>query len=400
MNLIEQLSREFGDAVDTTEATLADAVNAVVPEAIAAPRTEEAARALLEWCGREDVALIPRGGGSRIGVGARPERCDLIVSTRHLTQILDHDEGNATVSAGAGITLADLDAAVGKVGQFVPLDGARDGSGSTLGGAIAANRNGSSKLKYNSPRDQVVGLHAALSDGRLVKAGSKVVKNVSGYDLNKLFIGSQGSLGLITEVTIRLRPNDVASSIWRCEPDTWHEAAQIAQQIVNGPFEPTSLQFKHETDDFTLTARFDGGQAAVQSQLDRLPPTVEAPSIATETIAPQLRLCAVLPLQSALDWAKRAQESGSSRVTWECGIGIVCAEYAELPENAIELVNRLRAVATEASGTVVVERAPSPLKSPDFVWGEKPASWSLMQRLKASYDPAGVCSPGRGVGGL
>jgi len=343
---------------------------------------------------------VPRGGGSGIGVGARPQRCDLIVSTRHLTNVLDHDEGNATVSAQAGISLAELNSTVGVVGQFVSLDGARDGSGGTLGGAVAANRNGSSKLKYGSPRDQVVGLHAALSDGRLVKAGSKVVKNVSGYDLNKIFIGSRGSLGLITEVTIRLRPNDVASSVWRCEPDTWQEAAQIAQQIVNGPFDPTSLQFQHETDDFSLVARFDGGEAAVQSQLDRLPPTVDTSNPSIVTTPPQLRLCAVLPLQNALDWAKRAQESGSSRVTWECGLGIVRVEYAELPDNATALVSNLRNFAVEASGVVVVEHAPAELKSPEFVWGEPPASWGLMQRLKASYDPAGVCSLGRFVGGL
>lgn len=400
MNLLQRLQSEFGDAVETWAATSDDAVDEVAPRAVAAPRDEDAAQVLMGWCGREKVVLIPRGGGSAMGFGAKPEGCNLIVSTQYLNRVLDHDEGNATVSAQAGISLSELDQVVGRRGQFVPLDGARDGSRSTLGGAIATNRTGSSKLKYGAPRDLIVGLHAALSDGRLVKAGSKVVKNVSGYDLNKIFIGSHGSLGLITEVTLRLRPNDVASRVWRSTPASWEEAAQTAQQIVNGPFEPTSLQLKSAAGSFRLTAQFDGGEAAVQAQLDRLPPTIDSISNSPKVDAGVLQLCAVLPMQSAFDWARRAQESGSPKVLWECGLGTVRVVYSELPDNVSEIVQALRATANAVGGAMIVEQAPAAMKTSEFVWGETPQSWKLMQQLKHKYDPARVCAPGRFVGGL
>jgi glycolate oxidase FAD binding subunit len=193
MDLQDRLNEEFGSAVEIAHAGGDDAVDGVRPQLVAAPTDEAVAQALAGWCGREKIAVVARGGGSKIGWGAPPSRCDLILSSRHLNKVVDHDTGNATVTAQSGINLVELDRQMREQGQFLPLD-FDDHPGATLGGVTATNHSGATRLRYKTPRDLVVGFTAVLSDGRLIKNASKVVKNVSGYDLGKLFVGSYGSL--------------------------------------------------------------------------------------------------------------------------------------------------------------------------------------------------------------
>ena len=391
------IESEFGDAVEIHLADESDAVAGVLPQLVAAPRDDEAARALVKWCGQNNFAFIPRGGGSKLHIGARPSRCDLIISTRHLNTVVEHDEGNATVQAGAGISIDHLNEIVNRRGQFVPLDWSTPEA--TLGGVVATNHFLSTKLRYGAPRDLVVGLHAALSDGRFVKAGSKVVKNVSGYDLNKLFLGSFGSLGLITQVTIRLRPNDELQKFWQKPFATFAEAETASQQIFNGAFEPAILRVVAQGSGVLLQARFDGGQASVSTQLARLPES-EANEISENRSNNELEIRAQLPLMRGAKWAQSALALGASRVLWDCGLGAVRAEWETAPDNTISIVEDLRKSAIQSEGFIVVERAPEELKTPDFVWGEKRSDFALMQSLKSTLDAANVCAPGRFIGGI
>jgi glycolate oxidase FAD binding subunit len=272
----------------------------------------------------------------------------------------------------------------------VPLEG---GENATLGGTIATDHFGGAKLKYGAPRDLVTGLHVALSDGRLVKAGGKVVKNVSGYDLNKLFIGSFGALGLITEVTIRLRPVPEVSREWRNAAPSWDDAAQLATDILNGAYEPTFLRVIWDENGATVSSEFEGGEAAVKAQLDRLPQDGNDIEMREPHGAWLLR--AHLPLKTAASWAQYARQVGATSVLWETGLGIVRAAFEGAPD-----VNALRAQAEGAGGFLIVENAPVEAKNPDFVWGAPRADFALMKKLKHSYDAANVCAPGRFVGGL
>lgn len=394
-NLRHNLQSEFGADLELSDAR---AVSGVLPACQAAPKNEDAARALVTWCGKNDVAFVPVGGQTKIHIGAKPSRCDLLISTRLLNAVLEHDEGNATVQAQSGIALDDLNAIVGERGQFVPLGWSTPGA-ATLGGVVASNHFGATKLRYGAPRDLVIGLRAALSDGRDVKAGSKVVKNVSGYDLNKLFVGSFGTLGLMTQVTIRLRPHDAKREIWRKNFTSWKEAEAFAQHISNGAFEPAILCAVAQEKHISLTARFDGGEAAVNSQLEKLPPPeADAPLEFLENS--ELELRATLPIARAAAWAQNAQQAGATRVLWDCGLGEVRAEFAQIPDNAESLVAKLREQATQYEGFVAVERAPDELKNPDCVWGAPRGDFALMQSLKRAFDTADVCAPGRLIGGL
>lgn len=409
MPLIQHLQSEFGEAVEVRAALPGDAIDEVAPQTVAAPRDEAAAVALMAWCGREQVAVIARGGGSKIEIGARPSRFDLLLSTEHLNAVIEHDAGNATVTAGAGINLHQLNQAVAQGGQFVPLDFQTEGSAfcgdATLGGVVACNHAGATKVRYGAPRDLVVGLHAALSDGRLVRAGSKVVKNVSGYDLNKLFVGSFGTLGLITQVTLRLRPRDEASALWHADFQSWPGAVSQAMDILDGPFEPALLRLQTRERGLRLLARFDGVAASVNAQTARLPTAEAGDAEGGNNDAANFRdffmndapvqLRAVLPLRLAAAWAQHAERVGATHIMWDCATGTVRASFEQVPD-----VGALRERAAQNGGALVVERAPAEWKTPDFVWGAPQSDFFLARRLKEKFDAAGVCAPGRFVGGL
>ena len=392
MPIQSQLRAEFGDALEFL-APDAASVDEITPQTFVAPRDEETARALMQFCGREKLALIFIGNASKIEIGAPPQRFDVGISTRHLNQIFDFDAGNATVEAGAGISLSALNFAVAGAKQFVPLDD----EGATLGGAVACNAFGAAKLKWGAPRDLVVGLHAMLSDGRHVKGGAKVVKNVAGYDLPKLFIGSFGSLGLISRVTIRLRAADAATARW-CELfDSLNELEKRADEIANGPFEPTLLRAIWRGANWILRAQFDGGQGAVAAQLKRLPATIET-EIETQTAPkPNWQLRAQLPITRATSWLRAAREHAATALDWDCALGIARANFHDCSPS---IVAQLRALAAADGGYLRVERAPLEHKTPALIWGTPRADAHLMRALKASYDAANVCAPGRFIGGI
>jgi len=398
----EVLQREFGEAVEVRAATQDEAVGGVSPSLVATPQSEEAAASLVTWCGRENRAFIAQGGGTKMILGAVPKRCDLLISTAKLNTIHEHDEGNATVEVGSGITLSALDETLRAQRQFVPIEYS---IASTLGGAVAIDQTGSIALKYGTPRDLVVGLHVALSDGRLVKAGGKVVKNVSGYDLNKLFIGSLGTLGLITRVIIRLRPMDELGAICRATFARFEDAAKIAWQLFDGAFEPTSLRLSSTRNGHEIVVRFDGVRASVQSQTARLK-NLNA-DFGCDELDDSARLMtpsenaflvearARLPLRLAPDWIAVAQTNGATQTVWDCGLGIVRASFDDVPDIAV-----LRQAAQTCGGHLRLERAPDEVCTWQNVRGETGDDFFLMQRLKAKFDPTDICAPGRFVGGL
>ena len=390
MSLQNQLQTEFGDSLELL-APDEFAVSAAQPQIAVAPRDEDAARALMQFCGREKLALIAIGNATKIEIGAPPTRFDVAISTRHLNQIFDHDAGNATIEAGAGVSLRDLNAAVASAGQFVPLDD----DGATLGGAVACNAFGASKLKWGAPRDLVVGLHAMLSDGRHVKGGAKVVKNVAGYDLPKLFVGSFGSLGLISRVTIRLRADDAATAAWCERFDSLNELEKRVDEITNGAFEPTLLRATWNGESWLLRAKFDGGQGAVAAQLERLPATADFDDSAAIQSNWQLR--AQLPITRGIHWAHNARPLGARHLDWDCGLGIVRASFGDCSP---QIVAQLRELAEKESGYLRVEKAPTEQKTPDLIWGMERADAKLMRALKTAYDPANVCALGRFIGGI
>ncbi len=206
--------------------TAADAVGGVTPGWVAAPGSVAEASAVLAAAAELDLAVLPRGTGSRLAWGAPPRRCDLVVETRRLDEVLEHAAGDLVVRVQAGVRLGQLAARLGEAGQRLPLDPPGDG---TVGGMLAAGVAGPLRLRFGAPRDLLIGITVVRADGTVAKAGGKVVKNVAGYDLGKLFAGSAGTLGLITEAIFRLHPRPAAAA-WVSA--SYSAAAHAARALI------------------------------------------------------------------------------------------------------------------------------------------------------------------------
>jgi glycolate oxidase FAD binding subunit len=184
-----------------------DAVAGVVPAFVAAPASTQEAADLLRAAAAAGLAVVPRGSGTGFGWGSPPSRCDLVVNLRSMDQVIEHEAGDLVVRVQAGLTIGQLASALAPAGQELALDVPAE---ATVGGVVATGTTGPRRLRYGAPRDLLIGLTVVRADGVIARSGGKVVKNVAGYDIGKLFAGSHGTLGLITEATFRLHPRPAA----------------------------------------------------------------------------------------------------------------------------------------------------------------------------------------------
>lgn len=218
-----------------------DAIDGRLPALYCRPGSPEQVAAVLAAAGRHGAAVIPRGEGTKLGLGAPPRRADVLLALAGLNAIGDYSPADLTVTCQAGARWAGLQADVGAQGQMVPLDPPfRDRT--TAGGVVAANASGPSRAGYGSARDYLIGVQVANADGTISKAGGKVVKNVAGYDLNKLYTGSLGTVGIILETTWKLLPLPAMSATVLFALDGWASGTQIALQIVRAGLQPRAAQ--------------------------------------------------------------------------------------------------------------------------------------------------------------
>lgn len=189
-----------------TDGTAADAVAGVVPSFVASPSSTAEVSALLREAAAAGLTVVPRGAGTGLAWGAPPSRCDLVVDLRSMDQVVEHEAGDLVARVQAGATIGQLAVTFGSgsgSGQQLALDVPAE---ATVGGVVATGTAGPRRFRYGAPRDLLIGITVVRADGVVAHAGGKVVKNVAGYDLAKLFAGSQGTLGVITEAAFRLHP--------------------------------------------------------------------------------------------------------------------------------------------------------------------------------------------------
>jgi glycolate oxidase FAD binding subunit len=222
---------------------------------------EEAAEAI-----RSRDAVRPRGGGTKLGWGPPGEAWEL--DTRGMNRILEHNEGDFTAVLEAGVPLLEAQAAFGAAGQMLALDPPL-GSGATIGGVMATNDSGPLRHRYGGVRDLVVGVTVVLSDGTIAKSGGKVIKNVAGYDLAKLFAGSFGTLGLIARVALRLHPAPLHTATVTAASDDPAALAAAAMRLAALPLEADSLDVSWREGTGRLDLRFGGATARERAQAAR-----------------------------------------------------------------------------------------------------------------------------------
>src|SRR3954449_3836284 len=230
------------------------------------PGSPEEAAELLRSLGEGRKPLRPRGGGTKLEWGGLGDPTVVDIETTGMARILEHNVGDLTAVLEAGVPLAEAQAAFADDDQMLALDTPlRPDGDRTGGGVVATADSGPLRHRYGGVRDLVVGISVALSDGTLAKAGGKVIKNVAGYDLGKLFAGSYGTLGLIVSVTVRLHPRPVATATAVGAADDPDELARAATLVAGLPLEADSLDATWREGSGRVLARFGGATARDQA---------------------------------------------------------------------------------------------------------------------------------------
>ncbi|MDP2268867.1 MAG: FAD-binding oxidoreductase, partial [Deltaproteobacteria bacterium] len=219
------------------------AVDGLAPQAIVCPGSAAEISSLLHYANSEKLAIVPRGSGTKMAAGGVPQKIDLVLSTVRLDRIVEYDIANLSLTIEAGLTLADVQKRLTgeKRGYFLPLDPPYSEK-ATIGGVIAANASGPKRYIYGSARDLLLGLKAVTPTGDIVSFGGKTVKNVSGYDMTKLMIGSWGGLGVITEITTKLLPLPEASATVLLSFETPPAAGLFIRKIIHSILLPSAVE--------------------------------------------------------------------------------------------------------------------------------------------------------------
>ena len=405
------------------EASGGDAVDGVEPSLVVEPATMEETSEVMKLASREGLAVSPRGGGTKMGLGNPPRRVDLILSTARMDRIIEHVPGDQIVRVQAGVKLQDLQENLAESDQMLGVDPPEEGA--TVGGIVAANSSGPRRLRYGTIRDLIIGVKVVLADGTVAKAGGKVVKNVAGYDLSKLFTGSLGTLGVIAEANFRLHPiRETARTVF-LEVDDHAKIANAVQELTHSSLSQFVLD--------ALEMRWEGGRGVIAALFEGIEPAVEAQSsAATEVLrshgeanvldeddgeefwerfarrpwdagdvglkigSPPSDLTAVL--DSVVGAAERAGVEVS--LSGHAGTGVTFARLSGGEDALVEVIEEVREIRLRRGGSVIVQEAPLTIKERLDVWGSGGDYLGLTRRVKEKFDPGYILNPGRFLGGI
>ncbi len=363
-----------------------EAASAEVPTSAA----DLAAR--LREADEEGLAVIAVGGGRALGMGDPPRRFDLALCTTGLDRVTDYTPADLTITVEAGMRLEALQTELSRASQFLPLD-PFGGPGHTVGGLLATAWSGPLRLRYGTARDYLIGLRVALPDGRLARSGGRVVKNVSGYDLNKLHLGACGSLGIIVEASFKLFPKPLAERTVRFDTADPAEAWAKAEAALSLRMPPVALELTHEHGRIALLARIAGSEQGVRRIVAELGWAEDESGFwERHQLLGGERWARISVRRKALRGLIAAALPTPARYVAQPGVGVV--HWFDFEAEEFEAARRQ---AEAAGGSAVLLAAPADLKRAVGAWGAPPATLDLMRKMKATFDPKGTLSPGRYV---
>jgi len=440
-SLSQDLATLFGGVAQVSSGDLPRyAVDGVAPKAVISPDSVEALGRVLALASREKLAVAPRGGGTLARLGNAPARLDIVLDTTRLNRVVDHQPEDMTATVQGGIRMSELRRQLARHNQRLPLDVPLPEQG-TIGGLLATGYAGPRRLLHGLPRDWLLGCTVVLASGTPAKSGGKVVKNVTGYDLNKLYVGSLGTLGVIVEATFKLIPLPQEERTLMAGFPSWAAAQQAAAALLKLPFTPRSVELADRralaplmanTGEVSVLVGLEGRRVAVARMAGEVSKALGGRgSVKIEDLqgvqsaafwqgvvdlpwrvdaAPFLSLRASL-LPSALGQAREALsslplaafETGVMFSPGYGGLRLLCyprAESANLAEEARRLAASFHQRVQALGGFAMVESCSPEVKHGLDVWGDVPGGLDVMRRLKAELDPAGTLNPGRYVGGL
>jgi len=395
-------------------ATAAFALGALAPARLVEPADEHEIAAVLRAASEAGEAVVAFGGGTLQSALNPPSRYDVALSTRHLDAVHAYDPRDLTFGVGAGMTISALNALLARNGQFLPLD-APLAARATVGGTLAAGWAGPRRAAYGRPRDLLIGATVALADGTLAKTGGMVVKNVTGYDLGKLYVGSHGTLGIIVRANFKLLPAPAVrrmaiapfdeehreraafqASALRIEPaallvvDGFHELASDGRPRVVGLLEGSEQNVERATRE--LRSALGAAGIAETRLIDG--------DLAASTFAAVLDAYATVAGDASVTFVARGLPSeAASRAQRVRGVLGRADTIADLRTGdvIVRAYDRFEAV-REVLGTATALCAGSATRVD--AWGAEPETIATMRALKARFDPRAVLAPGRFAGGI
>ncbi len=360
----------------------------------------------------EGLRVRARGGGTKSSWGRPTDPPNVELSTEKLDRVVEHNEGDLTAVLQAGVPMVRAQEALAGTDQMIALDPPLgDDDRATIGGVLATADSGPMRHRYAGPRDLILGVTLALSDGTIAKAGGKVIKNVAGYDLAKLFTGSFGTLGLIVEVVMRLHPRPQRTVTAAGGSDDPGALAAAASTVARSPFGPECLDVAWAEGQGEVMARFGGvvpeaGAGEVEKLMDEAGLEARLDEDDHDRWERQRNrqrstdgaVMRVSGLASELAKVLRSAEEVGASMVGRAGLGLSWitlgpGETSDLVETIEDVRRRLHPFAC------VVLDAPTEAREKVDVWGEDEAL-PLMRRVKARFDPHGVCNPGVFVGGI
>ncbi len=421
-------------------------VDGAVPAAVVEPADTKELAEIVGWARAQRAALLPFTSGAYLPLGNPPAALDVGISLRRLNRVLHYDPGDLTLSVEAGTPLSDVQKLLAEHNQFLPAD-PPFAERAALGGLLAANASGPLRYAYGTWRDFVVGLGFVTGEGRQVKSGGRVVKNVAGYDLTKLLIGSLGSLGILTEINFKVFPRPPETASFVAAFDTLETALDYRTRVVHSALGPTAIELldanavgllnvkQLSSSHWSLLISCGGVPAVIQrfqTNLDRLAQELGAATFtaltgtdeqATWTAVRNLVASArahnpnttvikcPLPLAQLgpfIDKTRAVADRYQLPTAVAAHAGTAIAFVYLLPAtNTPDATQRMAQAATETihagnnlGGRVTLPWCPTEVKHNVNVWSPARDDFTLMQKLKAQFDPDRVLNPGRFVGGL
>jgi glycolate oxidase FAD binding subunit len=382
------------------------------PAFVAVLESTAEAAAVMRVAAAHELAVVVRGGGSRLDWGMPASRCDMVIDTSLMSRVVEHAAGDLVARVQAGARMGDVAAVLAQAGQEIALDVPGDAS---VGGIVASGLAGPRRLRYGTPRDLLIGITIVRADGTVAKSGGKVVKNVAGYDLGKLFAGSAGTLGVITDVTFRLHPLAAARAFVTAEYVAVSVACDAVAAAANSPLTSSAVE---------LTRAEPGGPVRVGVLLEGSADGIQARSMRMADLLGQGKVSADPPawwpgapragsgetlirvsfwvsaLGRVLDAIEAAAaKAGVSPATeGSAGAGVLYLRVDAPSVAAAEFVGALRGALARERGGVVVLAAPAAVR--DELAGRGGMSGTvpglaLMRAVKDQFDPGHRMAPGR-----
>jgi len=395
------------------------------PSCIVYPQTQEQLAAVIREAHLNNWRVLPCGSGSKLSWGGLAKSIDVVVSTERINRLIEHAVGDLTITVEAGMNFSRLQEILAGSRQFLALDPTKPEL-ATVGGIVATADTGSWRQRYGSVRDQLLGITFVRADGQIAKAGGRVVKNVAGYDLMKLFTGSYGTLGIISQVTFRVYPLQEASGtvVLTGMVEAVSQAADILRGSALTPTQADLLSTKLVSSlglgkGLGLIARFQSIGESVKEQSNRL-----------LEVGQKLGLDGVIYSDGdeATLWQRlrECMHSSPTKSVITCKIGVLPTAAVEIltqvelgmihigsglgilqldsQSQVLEVRDELRSVGGDRiqanNGFLTILEAPVTVKQQVDVWGYTDNALPLMRRIKEQFDSKNILSPGRFVGGI